>query len=345
MRTLALAATSFVFIALVAESRAAQQPAAKPITLESLQIAKSELPAGWTFVDELRCVSQQPLGFFDSPETAGLFPKAKAKAFQTIAAAGSHGGTVLYFEYAEPFEARRKSTLAGLLWGGVEPSKMHPEQFAIYDHFLVILSFPQNSDEAEWVKDRLRPMIPLRLPRAWKSLQPVFAEAFNAQRAEQPDRGLAALQKHADEVAKCSFAQFLTGELYSQKQDHAAAEKAYTRALELDVKDDPLPGEDRIVWASLDGVLIAQCMQGKMKEGIVTGEKAAAVARRMRDDKSLSQTLYNLACAYAETSRFEEAHKTLEECLRLAPNLKDQARNDSSFKKALERKDFQDLVK
>src|SRR5262249_15637209 len=85
--------------------------------------------------------------------------------------------------------------------------------------------------------------------------------------------------------------------------------------------------------------------QGRAKESIPWFEKGAALARANMDDASLVRSLYNLACAYAESSRFDEALTTLSECLRKRPDLKGQARNDSSFAKALERKDFQDLLK
>jgi tetratricopeptide (TPR) repeat protein len=332
------------FAALVVAAPQDAAAPAKAVTLESLKVPASELPAGWKLLDEVRCVSVQARTLYDGSLDGKLFPTPKAKAVQTIDAGKGSAGSVLLFEYAEPIEPHL-AAVRGLVWGGMKQTRQHPEDIAAHDRFLVVLSFPMNAEEAEFAKDRLRAKLPLRLPRSWKSLESVFQSTFRAQTANQPDVGLAELAKHENEIAKCSFAQFLRGELYAQKQEYAAAEKAYARALELDQMEDPILGGDPMTWAALDGLAIALIAQGRAKDSIPLFEKGAALARANMDDKSLERSLYNLACAYSETSRFDDALKTLTECLRLNPSLKAQARQDSSFEKALQRKDFQDLLK
>src|SRR5262249_24975495 len=154
----------------------------------------------------------------------------KAKAFQTIDAGTGTAGSVLVFEFAEPIEPH-ELPIRGLIWGGTQQTKQHPEEIAVHDRWLVVTSFPRDSQEAEFAKDHLRAKLPLRLPRSWKSLGPVFIETFRAQSANEPDEGLAILAKHESEIADCSMAHYLRGELHSAKQDYAAAEKSYARAL------------------------------------------------------------------------------------------------------------------
>ena len=81
-----------------------------------------------------------------------------------------------------------------------------------------------------------------------------------------------------------------------------------------------------------------------LDECLAVTQQALALAERLQDLDMTAQSEYVIAAIYVEQSKWEEAHRTLTFALLHDPKLYEKVRHDPSFTKALERKEFQELV-
>jgi hypothetical protein len=104
----------------------------------------TEISSEYKTYDKLKCQSIQATLLYKNPEIHSyILGETIHKEFQTFKYKGDKG-SILYFEFDENAE-KAKGFLEGLLWGGDEPTKSHPEKIIIDDKLMIIVSFPLKS--------------------------------------------------------------------------------------------------------------------------------------------------------------------------------------------------------
>lgn len=82
---------------------------------DKLKLKQEELPNGYSFTNELNCMSIQACDFYNSTTMySSLVGKVKQKTIQSFDGK-SDDGVIMYFEYENKFEG--EGFLKGLLWG------------------------------------------------------------------------------------------------------------------------------------------------------------------------------------------------------------------------------------
>jgi hypothetical protein len=95
----------------------------------------------------------------------------------------------------------------------------------------------------------------------------------------------------------------------------------------------------------LDGLGIALISQDKNEDGMPVLLRAVAVAEGLKQHEWAARSRYNLACAYAKSGRFDEAHSELALCIEAsADHYLGLARDDVDFEVAREREEFKQLL-
>jgi hypothetical protein len=325
---------------------AAQVPAAeRKLTLEALTIDAAELPKGLVLVDGVHCVSVQAKLFFDKPEQHGILPAPVATASQSFAQGEERPGSILVLKYADAVPTKVRQFVPGLLWGPGGRSAQHPEEIIFSGEFLVVLSFPADSQAREWIGERLRTKCRLPVVRAWPELEPLVAEAMTFYGQRDAQGGLAFLRENAAKIKDHGFGQYLLGEFAANAGDWPAAEAAYARAVALhDEATDPLPNGEQVLWAALDGQAIALLFQDKNEESVGVLRRSSALAGQAMTKEEESRSLFNLACAYARLERFDEALATLTGSIELDEARREAARGDADFAEARKRPEFKALL-
>ena len=113
--------------------------AAHADAFKSMKLTEADLPQGYSFSDKLMCKSLQPATFYESVEKTytSIVGKLKSKSFQSVK--NEHdNGSILYFEFEKEFTAT--GFLEGLLWGGDNATREHPEDYYVNGSILVIWS-------------------------------------------------------------------------------------------------------------------------------------------------------------------------------------------------------------
>jgi tetratricopeptide (TPR) repeat protein len=316
----------------------------RTFSISQVQLSKEALAQGMTLGNEPRCTSTQAEVFFEMPDLNGVVPAPAAKAAQSLISEAGQASSILYFQYPGPVPAEVYAMLQPLLWGGDRPTQEHPEEIVRVANMLLILCFPYGAAEAEQVKDHLRKKLGVPIARAWWASQPLL-EADAAHLAREWENGIRVLRENWDRVQNYSTANYLLAELLVMGNgDGKEIERAYRRAIELDRSEDPLPGDGRLLWASLDGLGTQLGIHGRLEECMSVTQEALALARSLNDPKHIGRSEFVLAAAYTEQAQWEEALQNLQSALAHDPELKEAVKNDPSFKKALERKEFQELL-
>ncbi len=321
----------------------AEEPA--PPTLEQLKIAQDELPAGWSFVEGLPGATPALEALIRKPDQDGVLPVPVATATQAIATSAMRSGVIAYFQYEKALPDLVRTALPRILWGEDQKTAAErPQEIVHYGPYVLILGFPQESEETEWIKDRLRRKFKAKVARVWKDLKPLMGHVMGLYHSGDIDQARSMLQTNQERIRNYSFGQYMYATLSGKKKDWVTAEGAFRRAIELHETDDPLPGRDSMLWAAQDGLGLALAVQGKFEAAVPPLTAAQALAVKLDSPDAIGKTEYNLACVYSELGRFEEAFKTLEHCIEVKPSTKADARKDSSFAKAREREDFKSLL-
>jgi hypothetical protein len=325
---------------------AAPAPARVAPTFDALHVAASELPEGWSLSKEMRTASPQPATLLEDDLYSQILPKARHQDFQTIVGK-SATGSILYFDWGEKIPDAVEEFVPPLLYGEkTQATKEHPELLVRKGGVLLILSFPFEAEERQWVIQRLRRRFGLRLgmnpdPVVKTVVAKLYKEGGKGGDAKA---GLAYAAEHASDVAKSSFASFLEGEIATGLEDWERARTAYARALELDATTDPFP-DDGIAWASRDGLGTAFWGLKKYDDAIRELTLAAKVAADLKRPEDQGHCLYNLACSQALSGKGDEALATLKQSLALDPKQKEHASKDDDFASIRARPEFQTLVK
>jgi len=315
-------------------------------TFDALHVAASELPEGWALSKELATASVQPATLLEDDLYSQILPKARHQDFQTIVGK-SATGSILYFDWGEKIPDAVEEFVPPLLYGEkTQATKKHPELLVRKGGILLIISFPFEAEERQWVIQRLRRRFGLRLGmNPDPALRPVVAKLYKeVDKGGDAKAALAYASEHASDVAKSSFASFLEGELATGAEDWARARTAYARALELDATTDPFP-DDGIAWASRDGLGMAFWGLKKYDDAIRELTLAAKVAADLERPKDQAHCLYNIACSQALAGKGDEALASLKESLALDPSQKEHAAQDEDFASIKARPEFQALVK
>jgi hypothetical protein len=85
-------------------------------SIDSLKLSDSEIPAGYSKSDQIRCVTPHGCSFYNQTDMyESLFGKVAKKEFQSYYKKGDRG-SILYLEFEKEFNCQ--SFLNGLLWGG-----------------------------------------------------------------------------------------------------------------------------------------------------------------------------------------------------------------------------------
>lgn len=113
--------------------------------IDSLQLKGNEIPAGYSAVNKLQCVTPHALSFYDQADLyQALIGKVVKKSFQSFSKKGDKG-SILYLEFEDDFKAQ--AFLNGLLWGSEsKPTKTEPDDYYARNNILVIWSFKLDSE-------------------------------------------------------------------------------------------------------------------------------------------------------------------------------------------------------
>lgn len=316
-------------------------------TFAALHVGADELPKDWKFEEQLACVSPQPRSLFEDDIYSQILPKAKHQDFQTIAGAKARG-SILYFDWGDKIPEAAEEFIPSFLLGGDEKTTpTHPERIVRVGEVMLILSFPFQSAEGNWVVERLRLRFGLRIAHdlgAARSVIATLSRHFEKETKEETEAGLAFATEHQKEVAASSYASFLEGELAVGAKDWTRAEKAYARALELDATSDPFV-DDGLFFASKDGHGNALWGLKKWEEAARELREAAKIAADQKRPDAQGHSLYNVACCLARLGKADEAIATLKQSIALEPKGKGDAAKDEDFESIRSRPEFQALLK
>lgn len=123
-------------------------------TLDKLKLTDTEVPAKYKRSDKMLYQSIQAVNFYKQTHTyENLIGKVTNKEFQSFESKDDKGA-IYYYEFEKDFN--QEGFLEGILWGGQEPGKEHPEEYFLKDNILVIWSFGQNSELKKISKDKIK---------------------------------------------------------------------------------------------------------------------------------------------------------------------------------------------
>lgn len=115
----------------------------KAQSIDSLKLSAIEIPDGYVLTKDVNCISIQACTFFEKPEMfESLTGKIKSKDIQNFNSKKDKG-SIMYFEFEDAFKGA--AFLEGLLWGGNQPTREHPEELYTKGNILIIWSFKKNS--------------------------------------------------------------------------------------------------------------------------------------------------------------------------------------------------------
>jgi tetratricopeptide (TPR) repeat protein len=135
---------------------------------------------------------------------------------------------------------------------------------------------------------------------------------------------------------------FLLAEQYLHSKQLKLAKDAYLKALENN-KTQPFSSPESL-WLCYDGLGMACGMAGEYQMAQKYLELGYKLASKTKDPQRLSLSAYNFACLYAETNKIDECLKYLAEAIKLNPEYKKEAPEDSSFSKIKDDARFKNLV-
>jgi len=94
--------------------------------------------------------------FYESVESYDmLLGNVLSKDFQSFLVGGV-SGSVIFFEFDKEIDEGGKGLLNSFLWGGGnQASALWPDELVIYKNYLVIISFPYQSEQAAKLKELL----------------------------------------------------------------------------------------------------------------------------------------------------------------------------------------------
>jgi hypothetical protein len=125
--------------------------------IDSLQLNDKKIPENYSLTKNKNCISIQACIFYDKPEMYEmLIGKVKTKRIQNFNNKKDKG-SIMYFEFEEDFKG--EGFLGGLLWGGDEPTKEHPEEYYVSGKFLIIWSFKKGSLITKTSKDNIKAIL------------------------------------------------------------------------------------------------------------------------------------------------------------------------------------------
>ena len=127
-------------------------------SIDSLQLNANEIPAGYSSVNKLQCVTPHAASFYNQTDWyQGLIGKVVKKSFQSFSKKGDNG-SILYVEFEDEFKAQ--AFLNGLLWGGEQkPTKSEPDDYYARGKILVIWSFKINSELKTLSMEKVKRML------------------------------------------------------------------------------------------------------------------------------------------------------------------------------------------
>ncbi len=315
-------------------------------SIDSLKLAKGDLPQGYTFGTEIMSVSVQPVTFYKMPDSSGLMPGPVKKDFQTFMYEGKPRGSLLLFQYRNSKDAAGvKGFLTGLLWGEQNgPTKMHPEEMYIYENVVMIFCFGYRSEESLMVKKFLNEKRKINLLTSQDRFISVIAEAQKFYNAKDVQKGIDLLKKNYNDIKGYSFGHFFLAEFHYMAHDWDGAKTHYRSALDLHEKINRLP-DDGSIWATYHGLGISCAMTGQVQESVGPFRKSLELGRTLKRPAMVSGSAYDLSCSLAVLKQYDEAYSLLTESIKLENKYREMARKDECFRDALTQKRFRDLLK
>ena len=112
--------------------------------IDFFEVKQNEISSEYKTYKKVKTQALQSKLLYESPEMYSyILGELKEKRFQTFKYKGKKG-SILYFEFDKEIK-KRKGFIEGLLWGGNNPSKAHPEKVITRGKIMIILSFPYKS--------------------------------------------------------------------------------------------------------------------------------------------------------------------------------------------------------
>ena len=338
------------------EPPAAAAPAAARMepSIEAAKLTADDLVAlaakddEWRFEEKLACRSNGAKQLWEGTLIDAALGAPARKEFQTIDS-GIDSDTILYFEFEGDVPPAWRKALNEKLWSGAgQPTFAQPELVGQKGKLVVVLSCSLTSRIRSPVGSLMRNRFGMRFPDQDPARLKLYAKLEGAlPKDKKLDPAMVDhATKHAAELAALSWGSFLVGRMHAGADEHELAAKAYARAIELDQKGDPLPG-DGAACDAYEAIGMAAYHQKKWPEAIAGLKAAADYAGSLGRADRQAGALYNLACSAALGGQPEAAVAALKEAFAL-PNgkrFKPQARKDEDFKSLLERDDFKEVVK
>jgi hypothetical protein len=123
-------------------------------TIDSLKIKPENIAGEYKVLTELKCQSFQSRLLYDDPSMYSfILGNLQEKAFQSFEL-NHQTGSILYLVFDKKTE-NAQGFIQGLLWGGEEPSKGHPEEIITNGNTMIIISYPYKSDALSYFKKAL----------------------------------------------------------------------------------------------------------------------------------------------------------------------------------------------
>jgi hypothetical protein len=118
--------------------------------ISDLKLEQSDLPAGWTFANDLDCPSNQVRLMYEKHDLFTQLQQPVQHDFQTVVGPNGEKGSILYFKYPNEVTETESGFVAGMLWGAAKrntgPSAEHPEDYLCVSNFLVIWCLPPGNE-------------------------------------------------------------------------------------------------------------------------------------------------------------------------------------------------------
>lgn len=307
-----------VLLATVCPAMAGEAEFTPAVSLADLVIPKENLPQGWTLLEKrvVRDPHDTNLLVTVDAGAKALGPMTVEKACQPLTVAGQSFNVDLFLVK----EPRAAKVLFGLLRGWTNPKAPGDIQWScdLWHHVIMVVGSSDKAVQEEVVGRYLGRMLDVLGARAAEQLK-----------QGQKDKALACYRFLGEGVNDLPHAyQAWGGQFQYTVKDLAKAIAFYERAAK-----EGGPGAFTVEeqWQIHEGIGLCAGMTNDLPKAEAAFLKSLALARKSLKPGLVSESTYNLACAYAEKQVPDKMYSYLEETLKLDAKRGAEASADSSF--------------